>query len=118
MNSNPELFHWLQRVTRWKFLFASWQLGTRLNTDPECNAVNDHREVTILLRVEFSALTNILIRKGIFTQEEFEDAIISEAMIWNAEAERRFPGFSTTEVGLTLNPKKAYETMRRYNFKP
>jgi hypothetical protein len=52
----------LNRVAKWRGLFAGWQLGTRPKGDPECDAVRDHREITILLRVEASALTRLLPR--------------------------------------------------------
>ena len=35
------------RLTKWRSVFAGWQLGTRAKGDPECDAVRDHREVTI-----------------------------------------------------------------------
>lgn len=46
----------LNKLAKWRSVFAGWQLGTRLKEDPECQAVKDHREVTILLRAEVSAL--------------------------------------------------------------
>jgi hypothetical protein len=114
----PEVFSWLQRVTRWRSLFASWQLGTRSDTDAECNALKDHREATILVIVEQSALAHLLARKGVFTPDEYEAALVAEAQAYNTEMERRFPGFTATESGLTLDVKRAAETMRKYNFPP
>lgn len=45
----------LEKLGKWRSLFAGWQLGTRLDNDPECQAVRDHREVTMLLRTEVNA---------------------------------------------------------------
>jgi len=73
----------LQILGKWRSLFAGWQLGTRSTTDPECQAVKDHREVTILLRAEVNALTGLLIEKGVFTGEEFDIQLGDEAKALN-----------------------------------
>jgi hypothetical protein len=39
----------LNRLCKWRAIFAGWQLGTRAKGDPESDAVRDHREVTILI---------------------------------------------------------------------
>lgn len=61
---------WLNRLCKWRSILAGWQLGTRADTDPECQAVRDHREVTLLLRAEVNALTQLLVCGGVFTEEE------------------------------------------------
>src|SRR5438067_1656730 len=38
----------LNRLTKWRSVFCGWQLGTRSSTDPEAQAVRDHREATML----------------------------------------------------------------------
>jgi len=106
----------LNRVAKWRAWFAGWQLGTRPKGDPECDAVRDHREVTIMLRAEVNALTGILIEKGVFTAEEYEDALIKEAALLEEDFERSYPGVTATEVGLQMTPQAA-ETMARMNFK-
>ena len=58
----------MNRLAKWRSVFAGWQLGTRQIGDPESDAVRDHREVTLLLRAEQSALVLLLIEKGIFTE--------------------------------------------------
>lgn len=47
----------LNRLAKWRTVFAGWQLGTRARGDPESDAVRDHREATIMLRAEVNALT-------------------------------------------------------------
>ena len=101
----------MNRVTKWRSVFAGWQLGTRSDTDPECKAVKDHREVTILLRVEMTAITRLLLDKGIITQEDFTQACIDEAEMLNKDYERRFPGMQATDSGMRFD-KRAIETMR------
>jgi hypothetical protein len=69
----------LNKLAKWRNVFAAWQLGTRTSADGECRAVKDHREVTILMRAEISALTGLLIKKSVITQPQFEAALVSEA---------------------------------------
>lgn len=109
--STKDHVYWLERVTKWRTLFAGWQLGTRMKGDPESDAVRDQRELTILLRVEQSALAALLIRKGVFTEQEFADQVGVEAQALDASYERRFPGIRSSEEGLVLTPE-AIETMR------
>ena len=101
----------LNRVTKWRNVFAGWQLGTRTDTDPECKAVKDHREVTILLRIEGSALLKLLQEKGIITPEEFQAALIEEAELLDKDYEKRFPGMQATDIGIKFD-KRAAETMK------
>ncbi len=93
----------LDRLTKWRAVFAGWQLGTRADTDPECRAVRDHREVTILLRAEVSTLTGLLIEKGVFTGEEFTAALEREAEQLSADYSRRFRGMKATDVGIQMD---------------
>lgn len=100
------------RLAKWRSVFAAWQLGTRSDDDPECRAVKDHREVTILLRAEASALAHILITKGVCTIEEFNEQVIEEADHLNGEYAKKFPGMEATEHGIAYDLSKARETMR------
>lgn len=106
----------LNKLCKWRNVFASWQLGTRLDADGECRAVKDHRELTILLRAEVSALTGLLIKKGVITQAGFEAALVSEAGQLDQDYERKFPGFSVSQDGVHMQLPEAGETMRRLGF--
>ena len=98
--------HARNRVTTWRTLFAGWQLGTRPKGDPECDAVRDHRELSILLRVESSALVGLLLAKGLITAAEWETALAQEANLLNSDYARRFPGVTATDDGLLIDIKK------------
>lgn len=104
----------LQKLIKWRGVFAGWQLGTRSKDDPECQAVRDHRELTILLRAEVNALTGLLLRKKVFTAQEFDTQLGLEAANLDASYEERFPGFQTTLTGLTVDPVKAMETTKNW----
>jgi len=104
----------LNRLTKWRSLFAGWQLGTRPKGDPESDAVRDHREVTILMRAEISAFTRLLLEKSVFSKEEFQQALIDEAELLSKEYERKFPGVKATDIGLDFDIQTAYETMKHW----
>lgn len=95
----------LNILTKWRTIFTGWQLGTRPKGDPECDAVLDHRELTILLRAEVTAFTALLREKGVFTDDEWLAALQREAELLNADYERRFPGVTAHEDGLTMDER-------------
>jgi hypothetical protein len=95
----------LNILAKWRALFTGWQLGTRPKGDPEGDAVRDHREVTILLRAEMSALVGALLAKGVITEAEWLDALRREAEQLNKDFERRFPGVTASEEGLHMDKR-------------
>lgn len=95
----------LNILTKWRTLFTGWQLGTRPKGDPEGDAVRDHREVTILLRAESSALIALLVSKGVISGDDWLQALETEAGRLNKDYERRFPGVTASETGLTLDKR-------------
>jgi len=95
----------LNILAKWRTLFAGWQLGTRPKGDPECDAVSDHREVTILLRAEVSALVGLLVEKGLATDEDWFAALEREAKQLNVAYEQRFPGVTAWTGGLNLDKR-------------
>ncbi len=101
----------VQRLAHWKTLLAGWQLGTRAVGDPECDAVRDHREATLMLRAEMTALTALLIDKGVFTADELAERLEAEAEYYSGKLAERFPGVEATDAGLELD-LRAMETMR------
>jgi hypothetical protein len=104
------MINWMERLGKWRTVFAGWQLGTRPKGDPECDAVRDHRELSMALRADVNALTALMIRKGVFTAQEYTDQLQEEAKHLCAEYERRFPGFKATDYGLEMNIQIARDT--------
>lgn len=102
----------LNKLSKWRAVFAGWQLGTRTQADPESQAVRDHREVTILLRAEANALVQLLIAKKVFTLAEWVNQCTIEAEHLDRAYEAKFPGFTTTPSGLSIDPQKAQETTK------
>lgn len=108
----------LNKLCKWRGFFASWQLGTRPPGDGELKAVKHHREATILLRAEVSALTGLLIEKGLITQAEFAEALLAEAKRLDHGFEESFPGWRSTPSGMSMKLPEAGETMRKMGFPP
>jgi hypothetical protein len=106
------------RLAKWRTVFAGWQLGTRAQSDGESKAVRDHREVTMLMRAELSALTKVLLDKGVCTQVEITEAFTEEYEHLDRAYRQGFPGFEATESGVTITPEIASETMRDLGFPP
>lgn len=107
----------IERYCKWRTILTGWQLGTRPKGDPEADALRDHREQSLLLRAEVSAVATLLIEKGIFTADEFTEQVGVEADAYSEMLERRFPGFKATEHGISIDTAEGAETMRRMNFK-
>lgn len=109
---------WLNVLAKWRLVLAGWQLGTRAKGDPESDAVRDAAEARLILRVEVTAITRLLIEKGVFTAEEFTAAVQDEARLLNEAYARKFPGFRATPNGITLDLPEAAQTMAYMRFKP
>jgi hypothetical protein len=105
---------WLNRLIKFKMIFVGWQLGTRAKGDPESDAVRDHREVSMLLRVEVSALVRLLIEKGVFTGSEYELQVQIEARALTETYEKRWPGAKATDDGIELDPALAAPWMSKF----
>jgi hypothetical protein len=116
--SDRSAFVALNKVAKWRNFFASWQLGTRPDTDGEYKALADQRELLILMRVELNALTELFLKKGLLTQQEVTAAFEREARALDKDYEDRFRGFSTSGDGLHMKLPEAAETMRKLGFPP
>lgn len=108
----------LEKLAKWRKFFASWQIGTTAAGDGRYRAVADHREMSIVLRVELSAVTNLLIDKGVFTGEEYQAQLEREAKQLDHVYEERFPGWRSLPEGLHMRLPEAAETTRNLGFPP
>ena len=97
----------LNKLCKWRQVLASWQLGTRPASDPECQAVRDTRELLLLLRTDVNALTTLLIEKGVFTVDEFTRQEDIEAGFLDKAMEQKFPGATTDLDGVHIDIKTA-----------
>jgi hypothetical protein len=102
----------LEILCKWRVLLTGWQLGTRPKSDPVAAAVRDHREATLLLRAEVSALVGLLIRKGVIAEGEWQRQLEIEAEELNKAMARHFPGITANEHGLDFKLPQAAETTK------
>jgi hypothetical protein len=105
----------LNRLAKWRSILAGWQLGTKPKGDPVSDAVRDHREVTLLLRAEVNALVQLMVAKGVFTAEEFDAQLVTEAEHLERAFEAKFPGAKASDDGMVLD-RRAEAWMK--NFPP
>lgn len=103
MTAHEDADRALNRVAKWRGLFAGWQVGTRPKGDPVADAIRDHREATILLRVEVSALVALLVEKGVFDADEWCTQLVVEADALNRMYEEKFPGVRADDNGLIID---------------
>lgn len=113
MTVEQQLHKALNKLAKWRSVFAGWQLGTRPADDSECLAVKDHRELTILMRVELNALTKLILDKKVFTTEEFSKELLDEAQYLDKSYESKFPGMKATDIGISYD-QRAAETMKNW----
>lgn len=106
----------LNKLTKWRKFFASWQLGSRSENDGEYKAVVHHRELSILLRCEMSAMAGLLLRNGIITEEEWQQALEAEAIMLSQDYAESYPGWRATSMGMQMSMPEAAETMRNLGF--
>lgn len=102
---------WVERLGKWRMVFCGWQLGTRPKGDPEGDAVRDHRELSMALRADVNALTQMLISKGVFSAEEYTAQLQQECEHLCREYERRFPGFKAADNGMVMQLEIVKDTM-------
>ncbi len=102
----------LQKLAKWRTLLTGWQLGTRPKGDPEGDAVRDQRESLLLMRVEVNALAHLLLSKKVFTQQEFQQTLITECEAMQKMLEDRFPGVHAEDYGLLMDPEIVKTTMK------
>lgn len=98
----------LNKLAKWRTVFASWFFGTRSDTDQQCKAFKDLVERTLVLRVELTALNRLLIEKGIFAHYEIMEVITDEAAELEKMLEVQFPGFRATQSGIKMDLREIH----------
>jgi len=92
----------LNRLCKWRNYYASWQIGRYAKGEREYDAIADHRELTILMRAEVSALCGLMIEKGVFTADEFMTQLEAESIHLMEMYMHNHPGVYATDLGLEL----------------
>jgi len=102
----------LNRLAKWRSIFTGRWLGTRTLQDSEAIAVRDVFEKLLLLRVELSALSNLLIDRKSITLQAYQAQIVIECEHLQHALEQQFPGFKACDYGMDVETAKAAETTK------
>lgn len=106
----------LNRLSKWRTVLAGWHLGSMSVDRPGVAAMRDLQDFRLVVRAELTAVTALLIEKGVFTSEELTRQVGIEAHFMDKQMETLFPGFRTTATGLIMDPAEASVTMKQKGF--
>jgi hypothetical protein len=117
---DPVAYWWqvANRVAKWRKILASWQVGTRPESDGETRAIKDHREITLLMRAELNAVVWFLQHKLGISEYEWVTRLTEELEHLDNQMEKKFPGFRSTDEGIEIDLAVAQRTMKDLNFPP
>jgi hypothetical protein len=101
----------INRLCKWRAHYTGWMLGTRPSTDPQAQATRDVFERLILLRCEMTALTGLLIEKGVFNARQLTEHMVDEAEKLSADYAKRWPGCQASDDGMHYKLPEAAESM-------
>lgn len=92
----------LNRLCKWRNYFAAWQFGSFAKGEREYDAIADHREMSIMTRVELNVICRLLVETKIVTLEQFRDALEAESVHLMEVYTDSFPGVFATDDGLEV----------------
>lgn len=112
MTLQQDMMTALNRVCKWRNVLTGRIVGTQPKT-PAIKGVSDIFENLIILRAETTALTGLLIKKGVITEQEYMRAVLEEAELLDMDYAKQFPGIRALDDGLKFyDLQKARETMK------
>lgn len=114
---NAVLKEGYERLAKWRRVFLGQFLGRDyLYKQPfprgREKALIDLFEKTLFLRVEVSAMINILLKSGLITEGEYEVQLLTEIQEMHKAMEKKFPGFQAEDDGMRVDPQAMYETTK------
>jgi hypothetical protein len=101
----------LNILAKWRSVFTGRILGTR-GRDPQTQGFRDLFEKLLILRVEVSALSQLLDAKGIISFDEYMKQVTVESDLLTKALAEQFPGMEAKEYGISYDLEKAQETMK------
>ncbi len=108
----PPRTDWLNRLGKWRSVLTGRVLGTRPSTDPQAQGYRDLFEKLLILRAESTALSALILKTGLITQEQLHDQVQFEAKLLCEQYAERFPGFKASDIGMEIDVAKAAETTK------
>lgn len=104
--------NWVVRLQRWPIGVVGEFLGSRTDTDPRAHAGRRWIRRLLMTQAEQLAIFSLLMDKNVITREEYERALQRAAQTLCRELEADFPGITAIDVGVSIDPQTAYETMK------
>ncbi len=104
------------RLCKWRTVLVGWMVGTKASTAPGVQSYRDAADQRLLMRVEISALTSLLIAKGVFTHAEMQAQVVEECGHLQRVLEQKFPGYRATDAGIAIDAAEAKKTNERLGF--
>ncbi|MGI4876678.1 MAG: hypothetical protein ACRYG4_04260 [Janthinobacterium lividum] len=92
----------MNKLCKWRTVLAGWHKGSSFTDAPGTPAMRDLMDKWLIMRVEGSALARLMLDKGVFTLAEFQEQLTVEAGELDKSMAQRFPGFMSTDVGITI----------------
>lgn len=109
----------LNKLCKWRSIFAGWMFGTRAMNAPGTAAMRDLAEKWLIMRAENNAILGLLLERKLFTESEFRKRLDKEADWLDRQQERNFPGMRTNEDGVVFyDLDMANKTMADLGFPP
>lgn len=102
----------LQTLCKWRAIYQMMAtMGERNSFE---RYVRDVADKHLLLRAEVTALSALLLQKGVFTQVEFAAQLDVEAEHLCEIMAQAYPGFRAMPEGLSLEMPEAQQTMEAW----
>lgn len=108
----------LQKLCKWRTVLVGWLWGSKAKTDPGVQGMRDLMDQQLIRRVELSAVTALLIEKGVFSTAEYLAQVTTEAHELDKMLEKLFDGYRTTDAGIAIDTARAQVTNQRLGFPP
>lgn len=106
---------WVNRLHKWGFILVSRIRGTQPASDAVTKGIRNEINRSLMMRAEINAQTQLLIKKGVFTEKEFVEQLDLEAEILCEQYEEEFKGARATDIGITIyDPKQFAETAKNW----
>lgn len=109
----------LERLCKWRSILAGRIAGSMKQGAHGSQGWRDLMEKQLIYRAELNALAQLLIKKDVFTTDEFLRAIEREADLLETDMQRQFPGMKATAAGIQIvDVDIARKTMADQGFPP
>ena len=97
-----------QRLRQFGRLDCGRILGTRAHTDGDYLALLSLLERSFFLRAEATAIVQVLIKKGLLNERDFQNAVAHEMNLLLVELHKEWPEIEVTDDGIKIKDVQAF----------